>query len=75
MGIARSEDQTPHEFAARLGELDSKVGKSAVGLSNLFCKNLFGKRKIRPDELEPLKELWHLMQNYGLKFIDSNCLC
>lgn len=62
-GIVRSEDQTPHEFAARLADLDSKVGQSAVGLSNLFCKNLFGQRKIGPDELEPLKDLWQLMQN------------
>lgn len=62
-GVLRSPDQTPHEFADRLGELDPRVGQSATGLSNLFGKNLFGNRKIRAEELGPLKELWHLMQN------------
>lgn len=62
-GVVRSVDQTPYEFAERLGELDSEVGQSATRLSNLFCKNLFGRRKIRAEELEPLKELWRLMQN------------
>ena len=66
-GVLRSQDQTPHEFAAELETLNAKLGRSALDLSNLFCKNLFGDRKIRPEELEPLKELWHLMQNTAIK--------
>jgi hypothetical protein len=62
-GLERPKDQTPHEFAAMLKKLDPQVGKASVGLCNLFCKNLFGGKKMGPDELLPLKELWQLMQN------------
>ncbi len=73
-GVSRSQDQTPHEFAATLNRLDANVGKSATGLSNLICKYLFGKRKIREEELEPLKELWHLMQNTRSKLSNNIAL-
>lgn len=62
-GIERTQDQTPHEFSAQLKRLGGNIGRTTEDLSNLLGKNLFGKRKIRVEELEPLKELWNLMQN------------
>lgn len=64
--LARPQDQTPHEFAAALRQVNPAISQSATQLCNLFCKNLFGEETVQTNELEPLKELWILMQNSTL---------
>lgn len=61
-GKPRNEDQTPHEFAKQLAEVDHSVAEAAQPLVNLLGQHLYGKSDIAAEEIGPLRVLWQAMQ-------------
>ena len=60
----RMEDQTPHEFAVRLGAKAEKLGNEATRLADLYCAAAFSDRPVAPANAQRLETLWKTLKSY-----------
>ncbi|MEE3370280.1 MAG: DUF4129 domain-containing protein [Planctomycetota bacterium] len=61
-GYARSENQTPLEFARQVADLDPGMRTSVVRLGNLYSCAAYANRTLNPSDLPYLKELWNQLE-------------
>ncbi len=61
----RDDDQTPHEFAKRLREVNPAVASEAHVLADLHGQNLFSGGAMEISEATQLKKLWKLMTEHS----------
>jgi hypothetical protein len=61
-GCRRDPDQTPHEFAARLGRQAETLQTSAAALARLYCQAAYAPGTLAADGLVPLAELWRQLR-------------
>lgn len=67
-GCARGDDQTPHEFALKLAELDKNIGRGAKKLADFYCSIAFAKDRLEPNIVNnELVNLWSMLQGQQVK--------
>jgi len=54
----RMEDQTPHEFANRLGFAFTEVGREATILADLYCAAAYSPQPLTTTSVSQLERLW-----------------
>jgi hypothetical protein len=60
-GCPRDAGQTPHEFAAAIGELDSSLSREAAQLAELYARMAYAQPAAIRTSFEPLRALWRKM--------------
>ncbi len=66
-GCRRDPDQTPHEFAARLGKHVESLGPGSVTLAKLYCQAAYAPGSLAPRSLKPLADFWQrLRTSHGM---------
>lgn len=60
----RMEDQTPHEFAGRLGGTTDEIGREATRLADLYCAAAYSNRALAPASVQRLENLWKTLKSY-----------
>ena len=68
-GCPRPEGQTPHEFAAAIGQLDSSLASEATHLADLYSRMAYAPRAAIKTTFEPLRSLWQKMQAPALAIV------
>lgn len=62
-GCARSEDQTPHEFALELLQVDKSIARQAKKLADFYCTIAFADEQLNEKSVRTeVSELWRLMR-------------
>jgi hypothetical protein len=62
-GCPRAEGQTPHEFAAAIGQLDHTLSREAAHLADLYARLAYAPPAAIRTTFEPLRALWQKMQS------------
>jgi hypothetical protein len=65
-GRARAAGQTPHEYAAAIGQLDSSLAREAAQLADLYARLAYAQPAAIRTSFEPLRSLWRKMQTPAL---------
>jgi hypothetical protein len=66
-GCRRDPDQTPHEFAARIGRQVESLRPGAVALAKLYCQAAYAPGSLAPRGLQPLADFWQrLRASHGM---------
>ena len=60
-GCPRDTGQTPHEFAAAIGDLDSTLSREAAQLADLYARMAYAPPAAIRTSFEPLRSLWQKM--------------
>ena len=60
-GCPRAEGQTPHEFAAAIGQLDHTLASEAAHLADLYARLAYAQPAPIRTTFEPLRSLWRKM--------------
>ena len=65
-GCERAAGQTPHEYAAAIGQLDSTLAREAAQLADLYARLAYAQPAAIRTSFEPLRSLWQKMQTPAL---------
>jgi hypothetical protein len=66
-GCPREPDQTPHEFAARVGGRVESLRGGAVALARLYCQAAYAPGTLAAEGLAPLGDFWQgLRASHGM---------
>lgn len=65
-GCERAAGQTPHEYAAAIGQLDSSLAREAAQLADLYARLAYAQPAAIRTSFEPLRALWRKMQTPAL---------
>jgi hypothetical protein len=62
-GCSRPDGQTPHEFAAAIGELDHELTREAQHLADLYSRLAYAPPAAIRTTFEPLRSLWQKLKS------------
>ena len=62
-GCPRATGQTPHEFAASLGQVHPPLNRLASTLADWYGQLAYASRPAAPTATDPLKQLWQGMRS------------
>jgi uncharacterized membrane protein YgcG len=68
-GCPRPEGQTPHEFAAAIGQLDASLMREAAHLAELYSRMAYAPPAAIRTTFDPLRSLWQKMQAPALTVV------
>jgi hypothetical protein len=60
-GCPRAIGQTPHEFAAAIGDVDRTLAREAAQLAELYARMAYAPPAAIRTSFEPLRSLWRKM--------------
>jgi hypothetical protein len=63
-GCPRDQEQTPHEYAARLRGCAAPLGDEAQYLAGLYCRTAYSEQPVTPEHAQRLSRLWQLMETH-----------
>ncbi|HID78498.1 MAG TPA: DUF4129 domain-containing protein [Planctomycetaceae bacterium] len=58
----RGLEETPHEFARKLGKHRKELGEHARQLARLYCHVAYAPDTLRRESIQPLRELWSRLE-------------
>jgi hypothetical protein len=61
--LARAPEETPLEFAARLGPEVPALEAEARGVAGLYARSVYGRGRLTPSALGVLQEFWRRLEN------------
>ena len=70
-GCPRDAGQTPHEFAAAIGELDSSLAREAAQLAELYARMAYAPPAAIRTSFEPLRALWRKMMSPAVDVVGA----
>lgn len=59
----RGQDETPHEFAHRLRQVQGDVGLEARGLADLYCEEAYSQQPLNSVAVSRLERLWQSLRS------------
>jgi hypothetical protein len=68
-GCPRAEGQTPHEFAAAIGQLDHTLASEAAHLADLYARLAYAPPAAIRTTFEPLRSLWRKMTSPAVTIV------
>jgi len=70
-GCPRAIGQTPHEYAAAIGELDHSLGREAMQLADLYARLAYAPPAAIRTSFEPLRSLWRKMTSPAVEVVGA----
>jgi hypothetical protein len=70
-GCPRAIGQTPHEYAAAIGQLDQSVGREAGQLAELYARMAYAPPAAIRTSFEPLRALWRKMTSPAVEVVGA----
>jgi hypothetical protein len=70
-GCPRAAGQTPHEFAAAVGDLDHTLAREAQHLAELYARLAYAPPAAIRTSFEPLRALWRKMQSPAVMVVGA----
>ncbi len=58
---ARQPDETPHEFARKVGERATSVSREVCILADLYCRVAYAPERLSAVTAHPIEQLWQLL--------------
>ncbi|MCX7427296.1 MAG: DUF4129 domain-containing protein, partial [Planctomycetia bacterium] len=64
-GCPRQPDQTPREFARRVGNHDAALSAGAATLADLYCRVAYASARLSTKSIKPLEPFWQTLCRVG----------